>query len=102
MSSSRGFGGIVRSGADQSGGAGGVLTLDNGLTLTGTNGQLGGPLIHNTAVQLAGFNYQFSSGLGGSLMFLDDDFGTGLASFGFDSGFIFSSYIQFEQNRSFM
>lgn len=32
------------------GGGGGIVTLDNGLTLTGTNGQLGGTLIKNTTV----------------------------------------------------
>lgn len=32
------------------GGGGGVTTLDNGLTLTGTNGQLGGNLLHDTTV----------------------------------------------------
>ena len=39
-----------------SGGGGGILSLDNGLTLTGTNGQLGGPLIQNTTIDAGLFN----------------------------------------------
>lgn len=38
------------------GGGSGVLTLDNGLTLTGTNGQLGGPLIQDTTINAGLFN----------------------------------------------
>lgn len=35
---------------DAGGGGAGVVTLDNGLTLTGTNGQLGGSLLHQTSI----------------------------------------------------
>lgn len=40
----------------------GVNTLNNGLTLTGTNGQLGGSLIQNTTITGAGFYTAFSGG----------------------------------------
>lgn len=94
----RGFGGIVRSPRKAPTGAAGVLTLDNGLTLTGTNGQLGGPLIQLTDIALAGNTFTMSSFAGGNVIFLDDTFGAQLASFGFDSGHPDPSYIQFERN----
>ena len=43
-----------------SGGGGGILTLDNGLTLTGTNGQLGGSLIQDTTIANAAFNLKLT------------------------------------------
>lgn len=42
------------------GGAGGVTTLNNGLTLTGSNGQWGGTLVQNTNIAEAGFNINFT------------------------------------------
>jgi|ERR1700688_659910 len=42
--------GNIYSGLSSSGGGGGVMTLNNGLTLIGTNGQLGGALVQNTIV----------------------------------------------------
>ena len=41
--------------------AAGVATLDNGLTLTGTNGQLGGVLIQNTTIDASNFPLSISS-----------------------------------------
>lgn len=58
---SRGSGTVVRTNAVQPGG-GGVLTLDNGLTLTGTNGQWGGALLANTLIPLAGFDFSMFDG----------------------------------------
>jgi hypothetical protein len=46
---------------DATGGGGGVLTLNNGLTLTGTNGQLGGTLVQNTTVDGTTFPITFTS-----------------------------------------
>lgn len=45
------FVGNIYSGLSSSGGGGGVMTLDNGLTLTGTNGQLGGILLADTTIE---------------------------------------------------
>lgn len=39
-----------------------ISTLDNGLTLTGTNGQLGGTLLHNTTLFGGGFYTAFVGG----------------------------------------
>lgn len=50
-----------------SGGGGGSITLNNGLTLTGTNGQLGGALVRNTVVDgLTSFLMTFTSSVSGS------------------------------------
>lgn len=51
-------GNIIFSANPKSSGGAGVLTLDNGLTLTGTNGQLGGTLIKNTSISGFG-SYSF-------------------------------------------
>lgn len=53
-------------------GSSNILTADNGLTLTGSNLQLGGPLVHDTDIPMNGFNMTFS-GTG--------DFGIGTTSF---------------------
>lgn len=44
------------------GGGGGSYTADNGLTLSGSNVQLGGTLVQNTSVTQAGYNLEFSGG----------------------------------------
>lgn len=50
-----------------SGGGGGSITLNNGLTLTGTNGQLGGVLVQSTVVDgQTAFNMEFTSSLSGT------------------------------------
>jgi hypothetical protein len=49
-----------------------VSTLNNGLTLTGTNGQLGGPLVQNTVINGGNFslgiqNNRFATGMGAAV-----------------------------------
>lgn len=39
-----------------------ILTLNNGLTLTGTNGQWGGPLVQNTTIDQSSFYYLHKDG----------------------------------------
>jgi len=59
-----------------SSGGGGVLTLNNGLTLTGTNGQLGGTLIKDTIIDQSSFKLSFSGGpltFGTTVVFTDTD-----------------------------
>lgn len=46
---------VFNDGTNSGGGGGGVTTLNNGLTLTGSNGQLGGNLVQSTNIRLAGF-----------------------------------------------
>lgn len=77
-----------------------VTGADNGLTLNGTLVQLGGPLIQPTDINLGGQPFTVSSGFGGNLIFLDDTFGSILATFGFDSGFPQPSFIQFEADNA--
>lgn len=50
-----------------------ISTLNNGLTLTGTNGQLGGPLVQNTLINGGGFSLgiqgnRFATGMGASIV----------------------------------
>lgn len=49
------------------GGGGGVLTaLNNGLNIAGTTGQLGGPLVQVTSIDIAGFEFDIIDSVSGS------------------------------------
>lgn len=59
-----------------------AITLNNGLTLTGTNGQLGGTLIQNTLINTGGFNLSFNNGTAGGANVLQlQSFGSNVTTF---------------------
>src|ERR1700692_2133904 len=63
------FVGNIYSGLSSSGGGGGVMTLNNGLTLTGTNGELGGALVKNTNIDSGAFLFQLGDISGNTSLF---------------------------------
>lgn len=58
----RGFGNMGRSSRDEAGGGGGVTGAQNGLSLVGTDVELGGPLLHLTEIDLDSFPFFFKQG----------------------------------------
>lgn len=59
----KGQGAIIRTNKVEPATPATVTTMQNGLSLVGTAGELGGTLLHNTDIDLAGFVYTLSDGL---------------------------------------
>lgn len=68
---SRGFGPGRSSATPAGGGGGGLLTADNGLSAVGSNVQLGGGMIMDTAIDLNGSNLNFRDSGTGLGLFLN-------------------------------